>query len=312
MSAAEVSITSPPSKLTFAERFRWLGIVCNLALVIGTVAYLLTFPLSRFGLSPLEYLMRYALGAFTTAFAICWAVFVQWRRVRDAWAGLLVPGLLLAAAMWEPAIAGPTTAMNFSLEPPPHVMVYVLVYAWILGLLWCSGLRLLDRKCLATSWQRGQFSLRTVAVLTIVVAAYLAGLRDLFEDGPLGPHNLRIIPLFGRMVPRLFSSHDMFFLLLTSHTAIIGFCFCMSGYVGWSITSLLGGLLFYVGLQQPNMKLYFDIIDPAHYLPYIATILLLTAAMTLPWVLIGWRVVWTPPLWDRSWRKSPTPTGVAT
>lgn len=308
----EMSLTSPPAKLTFAERFRWLGIVANLALVIGIVAYLLTFPLSRFGMSPLESVTRYMLAAVTTACAISWAVFVQWRRVRDAWAGLLVPGLLLASALWEPAIAGPTTSFNFSLEPPPYVMVYLLVYAWILGFLWCSGLRLLDRKCLATSWQRGQFSLRTMVVLTIVAAAYLAGLRDLLGDGPLAPHNLRGIPVLGRLFPRFYESQDFLFLLLTSHTAILGFCLCMSGYAGWSITALTGGLLFYCSLQQPNVLLYFSIVEPMHYLGYLASILLVTAAMTLPWVLIGWRIVWTPPLWDRTWRKPNVAAGDAT
>lgn len=292
MSTAETSLVSPPPKLTFAERFRWLGIVANGALIVAMIAYLFQFPVYHYT-GPAEDCFIFAFRAVVFTFPVGWTVFVQWRRVRDAWAGLFAPVVVSFSILWVMAALDPTTSPEM-FEPPWGTAIFLKLYVLVFGLLWAGGVRLLDRKCMATSWQRGQFSLRTLVALTILAAAYAAAARDIATGGPFSQ---LVVPA---------SPHQQVFFLLTSHVAIFAFAIAMSGYIGWSVILLMGLAFFGVSTQLRSMFPAFYVFIPKHWTFYVAMILFWTSAMTLPWVLIGWRVVWTPPLWDRSWRRGTT------
>jgi hypothetical protein len=291
---ADVSLMAPPAKLTFAERFRWLGIVANGVLVGAMLAYLFGFPIYH-SLSPLEASISGGFLATAITFPVGWIVFVQWSKVRDAWAGLFVPAIVAGSLLWLWAVIDPTSALNFSWELPHGSGAFILLYVLMLGILWSCGIRLLDRESLAKPWQRGQFTIRTILALTVIIAAYTAVVRDIATYGPFSEM------IYGRI------NHDPLFILITCHIAILGFALAMSGYVGWGVNVLVGGILYVVSLQLTTAWGSFYISEPKHWTHYVAMILFFTAAMTLPWVLIGWRVVWTPPLWDRSWRRAVTP-----
>lgn len=319
MSAApatvEMSLTTPPAKLTFAERFRWLGIVANGILVGAMTAWSLGFNTPRFGASALESIVYLVLFAGTAFFAVNWSAFVQWRRVRDAWAGLLIPVMFYAAVVWLLAVVDPVAAREFSIKLPEGSTAMVLTCAWTLGILLVSGVRLLDRHCLATSWQRGQFSLRTMVVLTLLTAVYACLARDFATTGPITKWVIGWRPnnSYGRY-PGLIEPDFATFVVITSHAAIFAFALSLTGRGGWIFTVLIGCLLYGLSerLNAGPFALWFNFEEPKHVLCYAAAVVLFTSAMTLPWLLIGWRVVWTPPLWDRSWRKPDVAAGDAT
>lgn len=290
MSTAEVSLVSPPRRLTFAERFRWLGIVANAVLAIGMLAYLFLLPIYHYP-SPMEHSIIFSIYATAITFPVGWIIFVQWSKVRDAWAGLFVPAIVAGSLLWLAAVIDPTSALNFSFELPLGSGAFVLVYILLLSVLWSSGIRLLDRKSLEARWQRGQFTIRTLLALTAIIAVYAAVVRDIATFGPFSSM------IYGHI------NHDPLFILVTCHVAVLAFALCMSGYFGWSFTVVAGGIALEISLVVTSPWGSLSLWDPKHCAHYVAMMLFFTAAMTLPWVLLGWRVVWTPPLWDRSWRR---------
>jgi hypothetical protein len=297
---------------TFAERFYWLGILANALAVIAAAMGTLSFTRSAWGIShPSHSCLAWGFVVVMATHMVGWSALVAWRHGARAWAGLVVPVISIA-----PAVTFATWVDSNNLSATGRLLDgsggILAVYLLIFGLMRIWGVRLLSPSLLTQNWIRGKISLRMLVPLFAFGIIYSYAANDLERDGPLSRIVLEGLGNTGLEAKGLMRREKAALIIMTSVVAIAPFVLSLTSYVGWSLT-LAGGIVTHVlssRITSTNWLFTFD--DNKHATYYLGTILLFTAAMTLPWLLLGWRVVWTPPLWDRTWRKSPATTGEAT
>lgn len=310
-STAETSLASPPARRTFAERFYWLGFAGNSLLVMVVIVSALLFTKGPWGPLPWQSSFAWGFAVVTTTFVVGWAALSVSRGLPYSWAGLAIPLVTCAPAFWY---AWRLESDNYSVPARffDGSRGILAAYLLILGLLWISGIRLLSPTLLAQHWTRGKLSLSMLVPMFVFVIAYTQAAHDLETDGPFSRIMFGWLDNTGASEAGLMRRDQFLAIAITSTVAIGAFVASLTSYVGWSLV-LAAGIFFQVVSSRTTSGLpWFDLDEPKHAAHYLGMISLFTAAMTLPWLLLGWRTVWTPPLWDRIWRKPNVATGEAT
>jgi hypothetical protein len=291
-SAAENSFAVPRAEPSFAERFYLSAIVAN-ALLIATVSLFSRTPLVfATPPQPLETSTALGLAASLATFAITWIALVSWRQVQHPWTGLVIPLAACGPAFLFATNTDYLLDQSFPLSLSEKVRAILITYALMLGFVAAWGFRLVSQPTLSKTQPAKRVSLKSLLAALVTAVAYgyatrLSGLDNIVRGG------------------------EPVLIVTTGEIAVIAFVLTLTGYLGWSLT-VLAGVLFHIWSRQLECSLpFFSINDTRCATHYLGTILLFTSAMTLPWLLSGWRIVWTPPLWEKSWRRPKVASGEA-
>lgn len=303
---------APLVRRTFAERFYWLGILANALVVVAAAVGSLSFTRSAWGIShPSHSCLAWGFVVVMATHMVGWAGLVAWRHGAKAWAGLVVPLISIA-----PAVMFATSVDSNNISASSRLLDgsggILAVYLLIFGLIRIWGFRLFSPSLLTQNWTRGKISLRMLVPLLAFGIIYSYAANDLEQDGPLSRIVFEGLGNTGLETKGLMRREKAALIVMTSVVAIAPFVLSLTSYFGWLLTLVAGILSHVLSSRIVSANWFFTFDDNKHATYYLGTILLFTAAMTLPWLLLGWRIVWTPPLWDRIWRKPNVAAGEAT
>lgn len=289
---ANLTLAPRPAQPTFAQHLRLAAMVTN-ALLIGVVGGFLLMPLVFDGSYLLWSSVAFAFLGTIATFTLVWIALVSWREVRVPWIGPLVPLVSFPTVLLLVPVTLHFASERFWATLAERIETILLIYTPILGLTFAWGFRLYDSPSLTKTRPHGKVSKSTLVALAVTAAVY----------GWMA-HYCEIQNIMG--------GEEAALIAIAAQVATVTFVVSLTGYLGWWLTVIAGALFHLASSRLPFTLSYFSINDTKCVAHYEGTILLFTAAMTLPWLLLGWRIVWTPPLWDRSWRKPNVTTGEAT